>query len=244
MVIEQLKRIGLSGKKGRFYLAALELGEAPVIEVAKRADIGRTTAYNILSRLVEEGLLTQIQKAGRTFVVAEDPEVLLNHLAERRRNLVSAMPEIRAFFNRSKIKPRIHFYEGKEGIQTVLNDTLKCQSPVHRGILSMKELLQTPGPDFMHRHVARRIEAGLKIRVIRSAEEDVGDIWKTSKEELREARYAPRGTIFTMTLYIYDDVVAMISSLRENFAVRIESQEFARLQETLFENLWLNSKKV
>ena len=244
MVIEKLERIGLSGKRGRFYLAALSLGEAPIIEVAKAANIGRTTAYSIFSRLVDEGLLTEIQKSGRTYVVAEDPGVLLDQCAERRRNIVAALPEIRAFFNRSKIKPRIHFYEGKDGIKTALNESLKCQSLFHRGILSMKELLQNPGKDFMLRHVERRIKAGLKLRVIRTKEEDVGDIWKSSEKELREARYAPKGTIFTMTMYIYDDVVLMISSLRENFAVRIESQEFARLQETLFETLWLNSKDV
>ena len=61
MILEKLERFGLSGKKGRFYMAALELGEAPVLTIAERAGIGRTTAYDIMSRLMEEGLLTQIQ---------------------------------------------------------------------------------------------------------------------------------------------------------------------------------------
>ena len=102
----------------------------------------------------------------------------------------------------------------------------------------MKELLQTPGQDFMQRLIDDRVKSGVRLRVVRSPDEEVGDIWPSSAEELREVRLASPGTVFTMTLYIYDDTVAMISSLRENFAVRIESVEFARLQEALFESLW------
>ncbi len=41
-----------------------------------------------------------------------------------------------------------------------------------------------------------------------------------------------------MTTYIYDETVTIISSRRENFAMTIESAEFAALQRQLFEALW------
>lgn len=244
VILNLLEKLGLSGKKGRFYLAALELGEAPVHNVAKRAGIGRTTAYDILSSLIKQGLLSQIEKSGRTCVVAEDPAILIANLEERRRVLDAALPEIRAVYNRSSVKPRIHYYEGEEGIVSVLNETLNCRSGELYGILSMVELLNTLGEDFMRQYIQRRTEAGLNLCVVRSREEEVSDTWKTKDEELRKVRFAPKDTRFTMTSYIYDDTVSLVSSSKESFAVRIESAEFARLQKTLFETLWAASEEA
>ncbi|OZB03942.1 MAG: transcriptional regulator TrmB, partial [Rhizobiales bacterium 39-66-18] len=42
----------------------------------------------------------------------------------------------------------------------------------------------------------------------------------------------------SVTQYVYDDKVAIISSKRENYGLVIESEDFARLQTALFETLW------
>lgn len=244
MILNLLDRLGLSGKKGRFYLAALELGEAPIHSVAKRAGISRTTAYDILSSLIKQGLLSQIEKTGRTCVVAEDPAVLIANLEEQRRTLDAALPEIRAVYNRSSVKPRIHYYEGEDGITSVLNETLNCRSGELYGILSMVELLNTPGEDLMRQYIQQRADADLNLFVVRSREEEVSDTWRTKEDELRNVRFAPGDTRFTMSSYIYDDTVSLISSSKESFAVRIESAEFARLQKTLFETLWAASEET
>jgi sugar-specific transcriptional regulator TrmB len=241
MALNQLSQLGLSGKKGRFYLAALELGEAPVTAVAERAGIGRTTAYDILDSLINEGLVTQIEKSGKMYVVAEDPAVFLRNLDRRRRTVEEVLPEIQAIYSHSMFKPRIRYYGGVEGIATVLNDTLSCRSGELRGILSMQELLDAPGEEFMERYIRRRIEAGLKLRVVRSMDEEISNTWPTMPEELRQVRFSPPGVPFTMTSYIYDDKVAYISSRRENFALLIQSAEFAGLQSALFETLWAAS---
>jgi hypothetical protein len=41
-----------------------------------------------------------------------------------------------------------------------------------------------------------------------------------------------------MTSYIYDNKVAIISSRREDFAMTMESEEFATMQRNLFEVFW------
>ncbi|MEO6986798.1 MAG: helix-turn-helix domain-containing protein [Paralcaligenes sp.] len=237
-----LTRLGLSGKRGDFYLAALALGEASVTDVAKRARIGRTTAYDILSSLVAEGLLNQIDKSNKTYVVAEDPIVLLRNAEQRRRLVEETLPEIQAIFGHSLSKPRIRYYSGIDGIATVLNESLQCHSGELCGILSMAELLNVPGKQFMHDHIRRRIAAGIRLRVVRSAVEEVEQgIWPTSVAELREVRFSSSGTPFTMTSYVYDDKVAYISSRQENFALLIRSEEFAGLQKALFDSLWTTS---
>lgn len=136
----------------------------------------------------------------------------------------------------------MRIYEGAEGIRTVLYDTLKCRSKRLLGILSMRDLLDVPGRAETEAYIRQRIRHGIFLRVLRSREKDVGDIWQSGAAELREVRYAPTGLVFTMTTWIYDDKVAIVSSRRENFGMTIESEEFAQMQQNLFSVLWTVSE--
>ena len=239
---EALGRIGIAGRRARLYLAALELGEAPVHAVAQKAGVTRTTAYDLLARLVREGLVSRVEKDGRTHIAAEDPARLLGVLDDRRRTVEDLLPELRSLHRRSSVRPRIRLYEGREGINTVLYDTLRGPSRRLEGILSMTDLFQVPGRREMEEYVAARIAAGVRLRVVRSREKEVGpDVWPTRAEDLRELRYAPEGAVFTMTTWVYDDKVSIIASRRENFGMIVESAEFAEMQKHLFAALWLAS---
>ena len=50
--------LGLHETEARFYLAALELGQAPVRDVAAKAGISRTNAYDVFERLLEQRLVS------------------------------------------------------------------------------------------------------------------------------------------------------------------------------------------
>ena len=241
---EALGRIGIGDKRARFYLAALELGEAPVQKVADRAGISRTTAYDVLARLTRDGLMSRVEKGGRLHIAAEDPGRLLAVLDDRRRMLEGVLPELRSRFSRSATRPRIRFYEGRDGINTVLSDTLACRSKQLKGILSMtSDVFKVLGQLAMEHYVARRIAAGVHLQVVRSRELEGGrSRWLGRAEELRELRWAPAGAAFTMTIWTYDDKVSLISSRRENFGIIIQSEELSDLMNTLFAVLWHASK--
>jgi sugar-specific transcriptional regulator TrmB len=244
---DELSRLGLDRKEARFYLAALELGQASVRLIADKAGISRTNAYDVLTRLLVKGTVTQVERgSARTKkkfdVIAEDPSRLISLLDERRSVAQSILPELRSIYHRSTVKPRVRLYEGLEGIRTVLYDTLNCRSKQLFGILSMHDLLDVPGRAETDEYIRQRIKAGIFLRVLRSREKDVGDIWPTSAAEMREVRYAPAGMVFTMTTWIYDEKVAIVSSRRENFGMTIESEEFARVQKNLVSVLWTVSK--
>jgi sugar-specific transcriptional regulator TrmB len=241
MSIDQvLAQIGLQETEARFYLSALELGEAPVRDIAAKAGISRTNAYDVLARLLEQKLVTQVGGSGnKTMVVAaEPPDQLTELLDARRRRLDVLLPELMSLHNRSSGKPRVRFHQGPQGIKLVLDDTLAARDKKLLGILSMRDLYEVPGRAWMDDLVRRRIEAGVYLRVIRSPIKDIPNVWPQSQADLREVRFASPDFIFTMTSYIYDNKVAVISSRRENFAMTIESEEFAMMQRNLFEVLW------
>lgn len=237
---EKLSKLGISGTLYKLYVAAIELGEAPISDVATRAGLVRTTAYDALSRLEEEGLVAVVKRGSKRIVIAEDPAVLLERLESRRQMLGDVMPELRSLYNRAKGKPRIRYYEGRDGIMTALRDTLtvKSSEPVLRGILSMDELREVPGLEEMERFIDARVGKGIWLRVIRSRMKDVAPIWPSSSDDLRSLRYTPENVLLSMTTFIYDTRVCLISSVRENYGMIIESEEFAAMQSQLFEALW------
>jgi sugar-specific transcriptional regulator TrmB len=237
---QHLVQIGLHETEVKFYLAALEIGPASVRDIAEKAGISRTNAYDVFSRLLEQQLVTQVAgAASRTMLVtAEAPEQLTELFDARRRRLDALMPELRSLHNRTIGKPRIRFFQGIDGIKHVLNDTLDVYDKKLLGILSMRDLFEVPGRAWMDDFVRRRIAAGVSLRVIRSPVKDIQKVWAQSAEDLREVRFASPSFVFTMTSYIYDNKVAIISSQREDFAMTIESEEFVTMQRNLFEVFW------
>ena len=241
---EALVGLGLTPKEARFYVAALELGQAPVREIARTAKISRTNAYDVLARLVEQGLVAFAEglPGQNRLVTAQRPDHLLDMIEHRRNLALDVLPELKLLHNRSRSTPRVRYYEGLDGIKNVLNETLGCANKQLLGILSMRDLYEVPGREWMDDQVRRRIEAGVYLCAIRSPERDLHDLWPDSPEDLRELRHAPSGRIFNMTTYIYDDKVAIISSRREHFAMTIESADFCATQRHLFEVLWAASE--
>ena len=238
-----LTDIGLHETEVRFYLAALELSQAPMRDIARKAGISRTNAYDVFSRLLEQRLVNEIPQAGdrSMLIMAESPTRVLEIVEERRKKLEAVMPELLSLHNRAPEKPKVRYFQGSDGIKAVLDETIRCRSKMLLGILSMSDLYEVPGRAWMDDNVRRRIEAGVTLRVVRSVTKDLHKFWADSPSDLRILRYAPENLSFSMTTYIYDDTVALISSRKENFAMTIESAEFAAMQTGMFETLWAAS---
>src|SRR5690625_1325783 len=238
----KLARLGITGNLYQVYLATMEQKEATISELAQRTSLPRTTTYDAVTKLEDFGLITITGPQRRRKVRANNPGILLEQLAAKRQLLKDLMPELQSMHNRLTGKPQIRFYEGEKGIVNVLWDSLRCRSGTLHATFAMKELQEVPGIEKINEYRDARIEQGIKMQVIRSAEKDTMDIWPTNSEELRELRFAPSSYNIAMTTLIYDNNVALISSKTENYGLIIESEEFATFQRSLFESLWTISQ--
>lgn len=243
-MVEMLQAAGIDGHKADFYLASLELGEATVAAIAQKAGIGRTNAYEVLDRLVASGFVSTIQKGARSYVIPQDPIMLLRKIESQRQIIQEVLPQLRSIHNSSGGKPKVRFFSGLEGIKTVMSETLECQSKEVSAIMSNSELFRTPGFDFINDLVSRRAKAGINVRVIRTGPGDSRDLWRSSKKDRRELRCAPEDFEIGVTTYLFDDKVSIISSRAEHYALSIQSPEFFAFQMSLFEILWSASAPV
>jgi hypothetical protein len=110
------------------------------------------------------------------------------------------------------------------------------------------------GADYFSDYAKKRKKAGFTLHAIRTKEQDKQALnaeqnleqLTTSVTEKREIRYAPEELAFPMTMYMFDDKLAIISTKEESFAAIIQSKELASMQRKLFELLWrsLDQSKI
>lgn len=235
---EKLAQVGLSGTLFKLYKAAVELGEAPVSDIASRAGLARTTAYDGLARLADEGLIAFRDRTGRKFAVAREPGILLERVEARRQMLDGLMPHLRAMYNDANGRASVRLHPGRDGIREALWDTLNGEATLLRATFAMSELIELPGLPEIDAYFAERRARGIWMRVIRSAGRDVMPIWPSSQEDLRELRFAPEACQLGMTTFIYGNKVCLVSSQRESYGLIIDSAEFADFQTAMFDAVW------
>ena len=245
---EALIEIGLSDKEAGVYLGLLELGKGTVSEISRKANINRTTGYDILDSLSAKGLVSISGKEPKQEYSAEKPERLENYIAgeikkkhEALRKTESLIPELTSLHNIGG-RPRVRFYEGTEGLVEVYEDTLTSHEPI-RAFATVDDM-HAGLPNYFPKYYKRRASAGIHIRAIIPKTEIGIERTQFDKEELRESALVPKDKYyFSPEINIYDNKV-MIASLREKLGIIIESAEIADAMKKIYELAWAEAKRL
>jgi len=257
MLEQTLESIGLSPKESKMYLTLLSAGLQPTSILARKAGFNRGTAYVILHSLLAKGLATRTTKRKQQSFAPMDPQHLLRFLYLREKEVQSQklraqaiMGSLLAIRKPLTVQPKIEFHEGPEGARTVLESTLHSEEKTLRAFLSIADVTEFVGGDVFEEYTKKRIANGYTLLAIRTHEKDKKAFsadprskrYVTNTAERREIRHASEELAFPMTMYMFDNKLAIISSEQENFAVLIESKEFADMQKKLFDLLWKSLK--
>ena len=107
MDLSKLQQTGLAEKEAKTYLALLELEDARVSDISEKTKINRSLCYSILHGLAEKGIVSYILKNNVRFYRAAEPAKLQSILDEKKRILISLLPELQAFHTPSPKKPTL-----------------------------------------------------------------------------------------------------------------------------------------
>lgn len=131
MNISILKKIGLSDKEIKVYLALLGGGPSSVRYLADSTGINRGTTYDILKQLQEFGLVSYYHLETKQKFVAEDVEKLVKLVTDKEEELLKAkhklneiIPELKSLQNKEEAVPITKLYERAKGIKLILEDVL------------------------------------------------------------------------------------------------------------------------
>ena len=246
--LKDLIALGFSPNRAAVYAALLELGKGTASEIARKAGINRTTAYDILDNLAADGLASISGKEPKQEYAAEVPEKIRRLLEQKIENDKEALalfenflPELKSIHNVMG-RPRIRFYEGREGLIDVYEDTLTAHEPI-RAYATVDDMHKAL-PDYFPRYYERRTEKGIAIRAIIPATDIGKNRAIKDKEEMRETALVPPDKYyFSPEINIYDDKV-MIASWREKLGVIIQSAEIADAMKKTYELAWAEAKRL
>jgi sugar-specific transcriptional regulator TrmB len=240
-VEKSLQYIGLTPKEAKIYLALLELGEAPVTEIARKTGIKRTTVYNLLPDLIDRGIVTSAPRNKRRIYFVEDPRALKEDVWEKEKAIDYLLPDLMRIQRIVPYKPHVTYYEGEGGMRDFYQDTLESSKPGDT-ILSftgLYDFYQYMPREYERYYVDERIKRKIRIRII-APHSAVAEAWnRTESKELRDVRIANSPEFrFNADMEIYANKVALIS-YRENFlGVIIESNEINQMMRLAFELMW------
>lgn len=240
-----LNNLGLSKNEAKIYLASLEMGISPAQDIARKAEIIRTTGYSVLEQLVQKKIVHKTKEKNRTRYIAEDPKNLVQKFEEYQKELEKKLPDLQAIYNKQEIKPKIRFYEGEEGIRFVLDATLDL--PKGTETLSYQTDAELPS-EFLQKYVfdyvKRRISKGITQRTITNDSAFLTNMQKRDKPELRNTTMIDSKIYpFTDQVIIFDDQVAIVS-YTDKIGLIIESRAVAQTQKAIFELAWIGAQKV
>lgn len=240
--------MGFSDKETKVYMALLALGKGTVSEITRKAGINRTTGYDILNDLVQKRVISVSGKEPKQEYLAESPDKILEYLEaeldKKQKNLKEAKNLIPQFKSMHTVvgRPKVRFYEGKEGLMEVYEDTLTSSETI-RAYATVDDMHRAL-PGYFPKYYKRRAGKGIHIRAIIPSTPIGKERASKDKDESRETALVPADKYyFSPEINIYDNKV-MIASWREQLGIIIESTEIADAMKKMFELAWAEAKRL
>ena len=228
---------GLSEKEAKLYLFCLKTGEATANRLIELSGLPRGTVYDILEKLKVKGLISSLIKEKTMYFRANDPDVLLKTLEEKKTSIKKVIPQLKSIQKSINQKLKIEVFEGLAGVRKILDDILdNCKEVIIMGNEQYARQIILHHPENFR---VKRIEKKIKIKnlleeskIARSLKND-----KYSKvkhiEELKDSKEV---------LIIYNNTTVHMVMEEPTTIIKITSEEYTNTQRLMFENLWKTAK--
>lgn len=244
---QTLKKAGLSESQAIVYEALLSLGEERAGSLAKQLPLKRTLIYRVLEDLKGLGLIEKDEQPGAVAVFSPKHPSSLRTLIETREQeareaqevLGGLLPSLTSQFNLRSGAPGVLVYEGKEGIEKVLSDSLNSKTEIltYADIEPIVKYIDV----INRRYASRRDKLGIDKRALLLdtpfAREYMGDYHRLSTDVklITLENVSP----FQSAMEIYDDRVAYITFAPDKMmGVIIHDPYLYEMHKYLFEYAW------
>lgn len=247
MLEKELEEIGLNEKEAKIYLAALELGQSTVQEIAKKAGVNRATAYFVIEGLIKQGLISSYHKNKKQYFISEEPEKLRILLKNEENNLKAKInkyegmiPQLKSLSLASKDKPVVRYYEGVEGLRAMIEEFLsKGDEKILDMIYSVDLVEKIFSKEEKQDARESRLSRDIKTRVLYTMEK--GEL-KSTKDGARIKLPSDKYPI-TCDIALYNNKIRIASLGKKISGIMIEDKEIYKTLKTIFQLAWEAAEK-
>lgn len=241
IALKLISRTNLNDSQAKVYLASLQLGQAPVSEIAQLAGLKRATTYLILARLKEMGFVNQAPESKKIVYTGIDPNALATELERTSRDFREMLPYLRSMQKKAR-KPQVTHYTGLTGSQKAMQQIRRPKEA--RYATSIKEAI---------RHIPDEVERWKKTYADGKARPGGRHILTQSAADRaygtaiiragQHVRYLSSRKSLDMDFALVDDKVYLTAFDEEIQVTVIESAPLYRSLCTFFDLVWEKTRK-
>lgn len=250
MDIKILETIGLTKGEAQLYITLLKTGNTTSGKLINESGVSRSKVYDVLERLKQKGLVTEIIKENVRYFEATDPSRIKDYLSLKKKEIDDQIKEsqglikdLKKLQNSHLEKQEARVYTGIEGLKTVYNEILqelnKNEEYLAFGI-GEREMEKEEIRLFIKKFHLRRAERKIPARIVMNHKAK-----KQMKEFSNIGKYSYRFTDinFPTNIAIFKDKVLTLVWDKKPIAFLIKSKEVAKKYKFYFEGVWEQAKK-
>ena len=227
-ISSKLGELGLSEKESILYLELLKFSSASAQQLALSSSLNRSTVYVLLDELVKKGFAKEEKPADKRIYSAETPEILIKKADDFvkyseavRNDMISITEQLNQLQTAHQGVPYSTFFENKEGLSALKQEVASAAKK-----LSMCGCVKTTLTKAL-------LENAKDLRLIVNKKTVTQFPKVLENVQLISLQEHP----FTSDFFVFGNKIILISD-EEEFAVRIESTEFAEVLRETFNLAW------
>ncbi len=238
--------VGLTPEEGAVYASLLKSGSSSARKVATVSGVKRGMAYKALARLEALGLVEKHDPlSGVASFTPAHPSVLRDLFAKKQATLAAlkdpletTIGTLTSSYNLVSGRPNIRFFEGKKGMEEVLDDSLYAKEEI-RTFADLESIMRFI-PDINSTYVAKREKLGIKKRGIVYDTPKNREIIKDYHRSVTDIRFIPWATTPTETVVqIYDGKISYLTLRPDSMiGIIVEDPHIYTTHKTLFDFTW------
>lgn len=246
-----LTALGMDSAEVSIYQTVLALGTKPASAIATRAGLKRGQTYNVLERLIQQGLVQEGIRNGTRHFTSSHPRTLLSLLDQRenelklqREKVLEVIPQLEDVRRSFSGTPRIRLFQGIAGAIEVLEEMLEDEGEllaiIDSGTVFLNKCQGTTTNKWHEEFVSRRVKRGISFYGIvnLAADRDYEDYSLRSGESCLRKLKMVSGLPLAAEFIISNSKLGLISTVGETVSILIENKNISQAAQQIFWLLW------
>ena len=235
----ELQELGLSDNEIKVYLILLKKGHLTSYQLSENTSLNRGYLYELLKKLHEKGIISEMTQEGKKYYQATAPEQLAALLEFKLENLRAVLPQLNQLKDIHKKETKIDVYRGRYSFKTLLNDIIATATP-HSELFIFgvnEQEVMALEPVYLKRYFAFLQHKKITEKVIIKK-----GIRKLPEAKTAHYKYLSSDYIGKIPYFIYANKVALLTLSEPMNCIIIEDQEIAQTYRKQFMVFWQLSK--
>ncbi len=241
MIFAKLQALGLNEGEAKIYQLINKIGPSPASTLARVCNINRTSAYDILDKLIKRNFIIKIQKGVNTFYAIDDLNKIWHQKTEELYIARDLVTHLRKDQNKDS-DVLVNYYIGVEGYKQMYDDIFKNNPKEIMVWVNLDNFWKALDPVYEENWTLERVRRKMYARLLMQDTPLARAFKAQDHERNRETRIIEKRNMFHTTCFLYDNRINYFDSSGRTTGIRITHPGFYDMEKNIFEMAWDNSK--